>query len=193
MDVVVRGRNVSVSPSLREAATSKLGRLERYGNGTTRAEIDFSEMRNRRVHDNQRCEVLVHLDGALIRAEASATEQHAALDLVLERVEQQARKLKEKRVGRSHPRHPAKARFLRRRAAARLGEGILEPEASPADAPRIALVDRFAAKPMSPDEAADQLDLTKLDFLFFANAETGRTAVLYRREGGRLGLIDSGG
>ena len=61
------------------------------------------------------------------------------------------------------------------------------------DGPRIVKSKRHALKPMTPDEAALQLDLVEHDFWFFTNADTGRAAVLYRRTDGDLGLIDDAG
>ena len=50
----------------------------------------------------------------------------------------------------------------------------------------------FAIKPMTPEEAALQMDLLGHDFYFFTNAETERAAVVYRRDDGDVGLIDAG-
>ena len=56
---------------------------------------------------------------------------------------------------------------------------------------RIVKTKRFDMKPMTPEEAALQMDLLGHDFYFFNNAETGRTAVVYRRSEGDVGLIDA--
>ena len=103
MDVVIRGKNVKVSESLRTAATEHLTKLDRYANGFARAEVDFSEERNPRIADNQKCEVLVHVKGHLLKAHASAPEPFAALYAVCDKVEHQVKRLKDKRVARSHP------------------------------------------------------------------------------------------
>ena len=50
---------------------------------------------------------------------------------------------------------------------------------------------RFATKPMDPEEAALQMDLLGHDFFLFTNTETGSAAVLYRRNDGHLGLIET--
>ena len=104
MDVVIRGKNVKVSESLRTAAQEHLAKLDRYANGFARAEVDFSEERNPRIADNQKCEVLVHVKGHLLKAHASASEPFAALYAVCDKVEHQVKRLKDKRVARSHPR-----------------------------------------------------------------------------------------
>ena len=50
---------------------------------------------------------------------------------------------------------------------------------------------QFTMKPMSPEEAALQLEMLGHSFFFFYNAETDGHAVLYRRRDGQLGLIES--
>jgi len=50
----------------------------------------------------------------------------------------------------------------------------------------------FAIKPMTPEEAALQMDLLGHDFYFFTNSETEQAAVVYRRHDGDVGLIDAG-
>lgn len=193
MDVVVRGKNVHVSESLRDSALEKIGRLDRYSNGSSRVEVDFSELRNKRIHDNQVCEVLLHLEGRRVRARAAAIEPAAALDLVVDKIDHQVKKLKEKRVGRSHPRHPLKARQDRHAEATAIGDGAAPLDSETTQTPRIIRASQFAVKPMPPEEAVAQLDLLGRSFLLFTNSETSRAAVVYRRDDGDFGLIDAEG
>jgi putative sigma-54 modulation protein len=54
-------------------------------------------------------------------------------------------------------------------------------------------VKRFAMMPMTPEEAAVRMDLINHGFFMFTNVDTHRTAVVYRREDGDVGLIDEDG
>ena len=56
--------------------------------------------------------------------------------------------------------------------------------------PRIVKTKSFQMKPMTPEEAALQMDLLGHDFFFFMSAETERATVVYRRDDGDIGLID---
>ena len=58
------------------------------------------------------------------------------------------------------------------------------------DQPRIVKTKQFAIKPMTPEEAALQMDLLGHEFFFFTNADTSGAAVVYRRNDGNVGLID---
>jgi putative sigma-54 modulation protein len=186
MDVVIRGKNVKVSEPLRTAATEHLAKLDRFANGFARAEVDFSEERNPRIADNQRCEVLVHVKGHLLKAHASAPEPFAALYAVCDKVEHQVKRLKDKRVDRTHPR-----RIRTQRVEMPLlddEEDLEEPQPA-----RIVKTKEFAIKPMSAEEAVLQMDLLGHDFFLFTSSDTGRAAVIYRRNDGNFGLIETAG
>jgi len=185
MDVVIRGKNVKVSESLRVAATEHLAKLDRFANGFARAEVDFSEERNPRIAENQKCEVLVHVKGHLLKAHASATEPFAALYAVCDKVEHQVKRLKDKRVARAHPR-----RIRSERVELPPDEDDEREEAQPA---RIVKTKEFTIKPMSAEEAVLQMDLLGHDFFLFTSSDTGRAAVIYRRNDGNFGLIETSG
>lgn len=189
MDIVVRGRNLRVPPRLRTVAREKLSKISRFTHDAGRVEVDFSELRNPRVGDNQLCEVTVHLKRHFVKAHAAAREPEAALDLVVDKVEHQVARIKDKRVSRLHPRrrglHPAGADLPDE--SLRVVDDVDDSEA------RIVKTKQFAMKPMGPEEAALQMDLLGHDFFLFTNAENGRAAVLYRRRDGHLGLIETAG
>jgi ribosome hibernation promoting factor len=115
---------------------------------------------------------------------------------VIDKVEHQVSKIKERRVARSHPRH--------RNSRARNGDNgsgslpeldladEVDEESSGPDA-GIVKTKRFTVKPMGPEEAALQMELLGHDFFLFTNAENGHAAVLYRRRDGALGLIEAVG
>ena len=187
MDVVIRGKNVKVSKSLRTATEEHIAKLDRYANGFARAEVDFSEERNPRIADRQKCEVLVHVKGHLLKAHASASEPFAALYAVCDKVEHQVKRLKDKRVARSHP---------RRIRTQRVEVPVLEEEDEDTEGPQTAQIVKtkeFTIKPMTAEEAVLQMDLLGHDFFLFTNSENGRAAVIYRRNDGNFGLIEAAG
>ena len=202
MDIIVRGRNLQVPRRLRGIAREKLAKISRFTHDAGRVEVDFSELRNHHSGDTQVCEVTVHLKRHFVRAHAAAREPEAALDLVVDKVEHQVARIKDKRVSRSHPR-----RRPRRDSASPNGvapppepaaaDDALEFDDSDDDEDdgelRIVKTKRFTIKPMTPEEAALQLELLDHDFFLFMNAENGRAAVLYRRRDGDLGLIETTG
>jgi putative sigma-54 modulation protein len=188
MDVVIRGKNVKVSKTLRTAAEEHLAKLDRYANGFARAEVDFSEERNPRIADSQKCEVLVHVKGHLLKAHASAPEPFAALYAVCDKVEHQVKRLKDKRVARTHPK-----RVRTQRVELPPIEYDEEEDAQDGRTARIVKTKEFTIKPMTAEEAVLQMDLLGHDFFLFTSSETGRAAVIYRRNDGNFGLIETAG
>jgi putative sigma-54 modulation protein len=191
MDIVVRGKNVEVSPRLRKLAREKIRKISRFTHDAGRVEVDFSELRNRRVADNQVCDVIVHLKRNFVKAHAAATEPAAALDLVVDKVEHQVARIKEKRVARTHAARRGRASSEVDAVAAADGDADDDDEVAVVD--RIVRTEQPATKPMVPEEAALQMELLGHDFFLFTNAENGHAAVLYHRRDGNLGLIETTG
>ena len=181
MDITVSSRHADVSPALRSAVADKIGRLDRFLDGMERADVHFSEERNRRIAAREVCEVTLEGHGHHVRAKVAAPDQFAAVDLAVAKLEHQLTRLKTKLVRRNHGSRVS----ANGKAAAAVAEVSTE-----SGEPRIVKVKRFAMKPMPPDEAALQMDLLGHSFFFFSNATTGKAAVVYRRADGDVGLID---
>ena len=211
MDISIRSRNVDITEPVRMAVEEKVTRVTRILSGMDRAEVRFHEERNPRIAEKEVCEVTIHGHGHIVRARAAAPETLIAVDRVVDKLSHRMEKLKGKLVGRSHPRRPASLDF------ARNGSGIVDDAASilvdsdddesEADEfesfesdsveqgdgqARIVRTKQFTIKPMTPQEAALQMELIGHDFFFFTNSETEKPAVVYRRKDGDVGLIDAG-
>ena len=201
MEITVHGRHTEVPAEMRKLATEKVDHLGRYLDGMQRAEVVFFEEHNPRIAEPQGCEVTISGHGHVVRARATGHEAHVALDRVLDKVAHRLCRLKERLVARSHPHHNGA-----HRVAGSDGRSASPEEPAPGDLAlaepdgdgwvrelegRIVRVKRFAIKPMPPEEAALQMELLSHDFFFFANAESGRPSVLYRRSDGDYGLIDA--
>ncbi len=196
MDIAIRSRNVEVSDALRNSVEEKVTRLTRFLDGMERADVLFSEERNPRISEKEVCEVTMHGHGHIVRAKAAATDVFAAVDRVVDKLEHRMEKLKGKLIGRSHPRRHGSVEFAAKAASViEEAEERFEEEAGDDGShllhARIVKTKQFAIKPMTPEEAALQMELLGHDFFFFTNAETGKAAVVYRRDDGDIGLIDA--
>jgi putative sigma-54 modulation protein len=197
VQITIKSRNLVMSEHLKTLTTEKISRLSKYLEGMDHADITFFEEKNKRIAAHEVCEVVLFGHGHYVRAKATAPEAHAAVDLVVDKLAHQLTKLKGRVVTRhhSHSHHNGAARVNGVKAA-KGSTAVLE--AAPLlalspdeDLARIVRKKQFVMSPMTTDEAALQLDLLQHDFYLFTNADTGRTAVLYRREDGHLGLIDA--
>ena len=191
MEIAVRARHVEVPDYVKEHTQERLGKLEKFL-GMDHAEVRFSEEKNPRIADKEVCEVTLHGHGHVVRAKASATDICAAVDRVAHKLEHSLEKLKGKLVGRSHPRRstlPPKV-GVPAELPADLLEGEITESENGADH-SIIRTKRFEMKPMTPDEAALQMDLLGHAFFLFTSSENGRAAVVYHRNDGEIGMIEA--
>jgi len=180
MQIIVKGKNLEVTEPLRQYAVEKIGRVEKYLDRILKTEIEMSVEKNPKIQANQVVEVTLFTNGPVIRAKESAADMYQAIDLVCEKLERQARKVKRKLIDRSHhARNPFKE------PSPLLEEGEREP--------MIVKTKSFPLKPMTPEEACLQMELVGHDFFVFINSETEETNVVYRRRDGNYGLIEPGG
>ena len=101
-----------------------------------------------------------------------------ALDKGIDILERQMKKLRT-RLGRDLRRKPELAE-----EAPAAAEDIPEEES------KVLRVKRYAAKPMSVDDAILEMDMLGHSFYMFSNVETGNAATVYRRKDGGCGLIE---
>lgn len=171
MNIIVTGRHLEVTPALRNYAEKKIKRFDRYLANISEAIVTLSVEKYR-----HKVEVLLKVNGVLIQAESITGEVYSSIDEVAEKLGRQIKKYKEKLV--SHRKTEGRT-------------GILGPETGvPAEEGKIIKNKRFELKPMSPDEAAMQMDLLDKNFFVFTNDNSGNINVIYRRRDGNFGLIE---
>ncbi len=218
MDIVVKGRHQAVSEAFKAHAADKCAKLARLDQRVVRIDVEVSKERNPRQADlRERVELTCVSKGPVVRAEASARDQYAALDLALAKIENRLRRATDRR--RAH----RVTRAVPVVAAPDLPNGA-EPAGAP-DRPRteapIAVVpaddrDRavaaatatgtgtgtgteespvvvrekvHAAAPMTLDDALFEMELVGHDFYLFTDAGSGRPSVVYKRRGYDYGVI----
>jgi putative sigma-54 modulation protein len=182
VDVRIHGSHTDVPEDLKELATDKVTHATRvFDDPAATADVEFSEERNPRIADRYRVEITATVAGHLVRIEEAAPDDRSALESAVDRFERQLRRLKERLIQRS--RQPREKRL---NAAAPGVETSDEED----HGPRIDRVKRFVVKPMTPEEAALQMELLEHSFYLFLNAETDRYSVVYRRRGDSLGLLE---
>ncbi len=188
MNLTVKGRNITVSDSLEGYAQEKVGRLSKYLSDGARCEVELWAEKNPSIAENQVAEATIHTKGPVIRAREASTDMYASIDLVADKLERQVKKYRGKLLARSQGGHKEALAVQ----GLRLLEEPAETEAEEAAAmPRIVKVKQFMVKPMTPEEAAMQLDLVGHEFFVFTNSESQETAVVYRRRDGDYGLIEA--
>jgi putative sigma-54 modulation protein len=189
VEITVSSRHTEVSELLRASTIEKIGRLSRFLEGMDRAEVHFAEEHTRRVDQKEVCEVTLVGHGHHVRCKVSAPDGFAAVDLAVAKLEPQLHKLKTKLIRRTHT-NGRKVNGAATAVAEADVDGDEDGDRDGLASPRIVKTKSFVMKPMTPEEAALQMDLLGHDFFFFMNADTERAGVVYRRDDGDIGLID---
>ena len=178
MRLQVKGRNVEVSDSIRRYAEEKLGKLERQLADPTQVELELRVETNPSIADSHVAEATIWTKGPTLRARESSIAFEASIDKLVDKLERQVKRYREKRS---------------RREAGRRANGNppMEPQFSADQLERMVVKSKhFELRPMSAEEAALQLELVGHDFFVFENEETGATNVVYRRRDGGYGHIE---
>ena len=175
MKFIISGRNIDVTPGLKEAVEAKLGRLEKFFTPETEIIVTLSVEKER-----QKIEVTIPLKGNIIRSEQVSTDMYVSIDLVEEIIERQLKKYRQKLIAKHQDGHDFRQEFIEEEPSY-----IPEPEEI-----KIVRTKKFGMKPMFPEDACIQMELLGHNFFVFSNAETDEVNVVYKRKDGSYGLIE---
>ena len=176
MQISVTFRHVDPTPALRAYAEEKLERVKKYLRRPVDAHVILSVAKERHV-----AEITLKADHVTMFAQEETHDLYSAIDLALDKLEHQAQKLKAKRGN-----HRA-----RRAEPAEVTTSILA-ASSRARGADLAVIrtERVTAKPMTLEEAVEELGGSQDGFLVFTDASSQKLAILYRRPDGNYGLIE---
>ena len=177
----IRGENIEVTDSIRSYVEEKISKLEKY----------FTENQELTAHVNlkvyaektSKVEVTIPANNITLRAEDTSQELYGSIDLVQEKLERQIRKYKTKVQKKRSNIATGKVfeTFVELSAEEEIDEQNVE----------IVRTKNIDLKPMDAEEAVLQMDLVDHDFFIFNDAETNATSIVYRREDGNIGLIET--
>jgi putative sigma-54 modulation protein len=172
MLVTVTGKNVEVTPALRDYAEKKVAKINKFfEKSPIETKVTFSTERSKHKVD-----ITVQVNGILLRGEEGTGDMYASIDGAIDKIERQV--------------HKFKTRINRKFREDNKVVVASSPQAEEVAAPVIKRTKRFAIKPMSVEEAVMQMDLLGHDFYVFSNSDTEEVNVVYRRKDGNYGLIE---
>ena len=178
MKYTILGRNMEVTEGLREYIEKKFSKLDHYFTGGTEVNITLSKQRG-----EEKVEVTIPLRGTTIRAEESTGDMYQTIDALKDVVERQLRRNRKKIIDRKQSKQSFSDVLI---------EDLMseEPEEDEEEEIRIVRSKRFEMKPMTPEEACFQMEMSGHTFYMFRNAEDEQIAVVYKRKDGDYGLIE---
>ncbi|MBU0595219.1 ribosome-associated translation inhibitor RaiA [Candidatus Bipolaricaulota bacterium] len=171
MKIKIAGRHTDASAALRSYVVDKTEALERFFDRIISVDVVLSVEKERQIAD-----LHAHLTNRkVISAREESTDMYASIDRAVDRLKRQLVKFKDHLHG------------TRERAAEAAADADTD-RASPEK--EIIRSEAYFQKPMSPEEAALQLDAIDKEFLVFVDVETDRVAIIYHRRDGNYGLIE---
>lgn len=174
MELQITGKNIQLAPEVRRYIERKLGKLNRHLPNITKSEVEISEEKTKSRQQHFVVQMTIDSKGTLLRGEERGGDLFTAIDRVAEIMDRQIEHYKGKLYDKGR--------------GSSLVRSELSEEAPPS--PKVVKVKRFAVKPMSVDEAIEQMELLGHDFFLFFNATSEQLNVVYRRKDGNYGLIE---
>ncbi|MGW9112759.1 ribosome hibernation-promoting factor, HPF/YfiA family [Microbacterium sp. NPDC055683] len=206
MDTNIVGVGVSISDRFRSVVEEKSERIATLAPRAQRLEVKVTHHAHRAGRlEEESVELTIFWKGPVIRAEAHDGDKFVAFDLAFEKLTEQIRRAKDKKVsGRVHPRtarfaketgelegldvQPAAVETLQAVATGAVPV-LTEAEEDEAYTPVVIRTKSFEPEWMTVEEAVDRMELVGHDFFLFINARTDHPSVVYRRRGWDYGVI----
>jgi len=176
MKIIFKGKHIEVTDAIRNYIEKRLSKIERHFDHILEVIVTLSVEKSRQI-----VEVTLQTNRALIRAEEETDDMYTSIDKVADKLERQIKKYKEKYFQKPYP---------GTEKIVLANKEIDVEDSEPDKIAKIVKTKRFAIKPMSVEEAAMQMDLLGHNFFVFANDNTNKVNVLYKRKDGNFGLIE---
>jgi ribosomal subunit interface protein len=206
VEIVITGRRIEVPERFRRLVQDKLAKISQHAPRAHRIDVELSHERNpRQSQHRERVEITVTGKGPVIRAEASAEDPAAALDLALGKLQERLRRTRDRRKvhhgrqtpvslreipGEPLPTLPVQQEGLAEKQDSKKDNGVAEyREITDPDSPVVIRTKDHSASPMTLDQALYEMELVGHDFFLFVDAESGLPSVVYRRRGWNYGVI----
>lgn len=177
MELRVTSKNVEISDIDRQYLEKKLGRLVHHLPNITESIVEITREKTKDPQNSYVVQVTLNSRGTLLRGEVRDAVLAAAIDNVADVLDRQIERFKGRRYDRGR-------REIERREVSSVASE--EPE----ETERLVRTKRFSVKPMSVDEAIEQMELLGHEFFLFVNVNSNRFNVVYRRKDGNYGLIE---
>ncbi len=184
MKTNLTARNLELDDQLRSQVERKLQRLDRITHAEAEADVELIAHASHAADSAQVAEVTLRNNGDILRSTASGATPIAALDMVLDKLERQVVRSKQ-RPRSVRERHSDEVESVLTREA----RGTLDAREPTDGRPSVVKTKRFDMLPMFEEDAIGEMEELGHAFFVFLDAETEQVAVLYRRADGNYGII----
>lgn len=172
MRIEFLAKNYNPSDKLKDVITKKVERLDKFFEDDTKVKIVL-----KKANDVETLELTIMLDGAVMRAEVSGANMYDLIDIALPKLEKQIIKHRSKLMSKSK-----KVRL----------KDFDVPVAPPVEKEHgVVRSKTYELTPMTVEDAIEELELVGHSFYVFSNKVTKAVNVLYKRNDGDYGLIET--
>jgi len=193
MKILIHGKNLELTGALKEYTEAKIEKAtHHYKDIVKEADIHLSIEKNPRVAF-QTAEVTIFANGTVIRAEEKTENLYSSIDLVSNKLCRKLRKYKERnnKIVHNNQFKNKDSLPIERAESIYLDKTFLK-EGREASLPEPSIKNKyFEMHPISTEDARKQLDLIDHDFYVFRNKKNNELQVIYKRNHGGYGLIQS--
>ncbi len=183
MKVTITARHLELTKALHDYAEKKVKRVKKYFTNVIDAHIILTVRKYIQI-----AEVIIHTPGITINGQEEAGDMYAAINMVMDNIERQVKRYKEKLKAKSRLHRAARRNKIR---------SIREDIATEQDIEEfvkgqlvVTETKKFDIKPMSLDEAVTQMRVLKHDQWAFVSTDTGKITFIYKKAKGDYGIIE---
>lgn len=169
-------KDVTLTPAMKQAVEEKLSRFEHYFRFASEANCVVTILI--RPNKMKSIEVALNANGVFMRAKAKDEDFYNAIDLVVEKLDGQMRKLKTQ-LGKATKHNSLSENFF-----------LDQIQADEADSLDIVRRKSLSLTPMDEEEALARMDALGHSFFIYLDSATGLVNVLYEREDHGYGVIE---
>lgn len=189
MKTTVKARNLELSDRLKADIERKLRRLDRIAHPQAEVTVELTAHASRANDQSHVAEVTLLNDGDVMRSVGSGANPMAALDSLLDKLERQVVRNKERpRSGRGRTAEATQAINAREATGSLASEDEVDDGESAG--PSVVKIKRFDMVPMFEEDAIFRMEELGHAFFVFLNADNAAINVLYRRRNGGYGVIE---
>jgi putative sigma-54 modulation protein len=173
MELQLTAQGIEILPTVRSYVEKKFGKLDRHFPNINGVAVELSEQNTKSQGQRYRAQVTLDANGTLLRAEEQAENLLIAIDKVVPVIDRQIERYKGKLYQRG--KNGPSIRTINHEESM----------------PKLVRTKRFALKPMSVDDAIEQMELLGHDFFLFQNIASKEINLLYQREDGNYSIIEA--
>ena len=182
MNVQIYNRNLELTERLSEYVENKVEKLGRYLADIEDVRVDLNATNARDASRRLVAQITIRVRRSVLRAEERAGDIFSAFDAVMDKMERQIRRYKDRKL--DHRGEAVTPDEVDKAAAMEVAAEETEMLGG-----KIVRVKRFEVNAIPPEEAVEQMELLGHFFYIFMDATDGRLSIVYKREDGDYGLI----